>query len=63
VPTDIVAREARARRLLVLPESRCRFNASRPGTHLRSGYASRTPEEVIAGMDLLLASIAATTSK
>jgi hypothetical protein len=35
----------------------------RRGTHLRLGYASRTPEEIRAGMALLLASIAATTSK
>lgn len=60
---DAVAREARARGVLVLPESRYRFNADRPGTHLRLGYASRTPEEIDGGMSLLLASIAETTSK
>jgi GntR family transcriptional regulator/MocR family aminotransferase len=60
---DLVAREARARGVLVLPESRYRFNASCRGTHLRLGYASRTPEEIRAGMDPLLASIAAITSK
>lgn len=61
--SDIVAREARARGVLVLPESRYRFNADGPGTHLRLGYASRTPEEINGGMDLLLESIATTTSK
>jgi GntR family transcriptional regulator/MocR family aminotransferase len=61
--SDLVAREARARRLRVLPESRYRFKASHPGTHLRLGYASRTLEEINGGMELLLKSIAATTSK
>lgn len=61
--SDLIAREARARGVLVLPESRYRCNASGRGTHLRLGYASRAPEEIRAGMDVLLASIAATTSK
>lgn len=61
--SDIVARDARARGVLVLPESNYRFNAGRRGTHLRLGYASRTPEEIGAGMNLLLASLAATTAK
>lgn len=61
--SDAIAREARLRGLLVQPESRFRFNATRAGTHLRLGYASRTPEETHAGMSLLLAAIASTSSK
>ena len=58
VNSDAVAREAAARKVLVNPESQYRFAATRPGTHLRLGYASQTPQEIGAGVDLLLEAIA-----
>jgi GntR family transcriptional regulator/MocR family aminotransferase len=58
VNSDSVASEARERKLFVSPESRYRLPASRPGTHLRLGYASRTPQEIRAAADLLLQAIA-----
>jgi DNA-binding transcriptional MocR family regulator len=58
VDSDAVAQEAKARKVLVAPESNYRFAGSRPGTHLRLGYASQTPQEIRAGADLLLDAIA-----
>jgi GntR family transcriptional regulator / MocR family aminotransferase len=58
VNSDAVAREARARKVRVIPESQFRFAGARPGTHLRLGYASQTPQEIRAGAALLLAAIA-----
>jgi len=60
VNSDAVASEAKARKLLVSPESRYRLTAARPGTHLRLGYASRTPQEIRAAADILLEAIAST---
>ncbi|MHB8812376.1 MAG: MocR-like pyridoxine biosynthesis transcription factor PdxR [Steroidobacteraceae bacterium] len=57
VNSDAVAREAKARKVLVTPESQYRFAATRPGTHLRLGYASQTPQEIGAGAQLLLEAI------
>jgi len=54
VNSDAVAREAKARKVLVSPESHYRFAATRPGTHLRLGYASQTPQEIRAGVANLL---------
>lgn len=59
VDSDAVAREAAARKVLVYPESNYRFAGTRPGTHLRLGYASQTPQELRAGAELLLQAIAA----
>jgi len=58
VNSDSVARAAQARKLSVSPESRYRLTAGRPGTHLRLGYASRTPAEIRAAADLLFQAIA-----
>lgn len=57
VNSDAVAREAKARKVLVTPGSYYRLAGTRPGTHLRLGYASQTPEEIGAGARLLLESI------
>lgn len=59
VNSDAVTREAAARKVLVNPESQYSFAGTRPGTHLRLGYASQTPQEIRAGADLLLEAIAA----
>ena len=58
VNSDAVTREAKARKVLVTPESHYRFAGTRPGTHLRLGYASQTPQEIRAGAELLLESVA-----
>ena len=58
VNSDAVARAARTRKVLVTPESHFRFDGARPGTHLRLGYASQTPQEIGAGVELLLEAIA-----
>jgi GntR family transcriptional regulator/MocR family aminotransferase len=58
VNSDAVTREAAARKVLVNPESHYRFAGTRPGTHLRLGYASQTPPELRAGADILLEAIA-----
>ena len=57
VNSDSVASEARTRKLFVSAESRYRLTATRPGTHLRLGYASRTPQEIRAAADLLLQAV------
>lgn len=62
VNSDAVASEAKARKLSVSPESKYRLTATRPGTHLRLGYASRTPQEIRAAADLLLQAVAAIIS-
>jgi len=62
VNSDTVAQEAAARKVLVNPESNYRFAATRPGTHLRLGYASQTPQEIRAGAVLLLEAIASARS-
>jgi GntR family transcriptional regulator/MocR family aminotransferase len=59
VNSDAVTREAKARQVLVTPESRYRFAATHPGTHLRLGYANQTPQEIRAGANRLLEAIAA----
>ncbi|HEY1890785.1 MAG TPA: PLP-dependent aminotransferase family protein [Steroidobacteraceae bacterium] len=59
VDSDAVTREAKARKVLVNPESHYRFAATRPGTHLRLGYASQTTQEIRVGADRLLEAIAA----
>jgi GntR family transcriptional regulator/MocR family aminotransferase len=59
VDADAVAREAKARKVLVTPESHYRFAGTRAGTHLRLGYASQTPQEIRAGGHLLLEAIGA----
>lgn len=56
--SDAVAREAKARKVFVQPESRYRFTGTGAGTHLRLGYASQTPHESRAGIGLLLEAIA-----
>lgn len=58
VNSDAVVREAKARKVLVTPESNYQLAGTRGGTHLRLGYASQTPQEIRAGTDLLLEAIA-----
>jgi GntR family transcriptional regulator/MocR family aminotransferase len=59
VNSDAVTKEAKAKKVLVTPESHFRLAARRAGTHVRLGYASQTPQEIRAGTDLLLAAVAA----
>lgn len=62
VNSDAVAREAKGRKVLVTPESNYRIaparGGTRPGTHLRLGYASQGPQEIQGGADLLLEAVA-----
>jgi len=62
VNSDAVAQEAKARQVLVTPESNYRFAGAPAGTHLRLGYASQNSQEIRAGARLLLEAVAAVMS-
>ena len=52
--SDAVAARGAERGVFVTAESQYRAGSPRPGTHLRLGYASQTPEELEAGIGLLM---------
>jgi GntR family transcriptional regulator/MocR family aminotransferase len=56
VDSEAAAREAATRGVYVASESEFHPGAH-PGTHLRLGYASQTPEEIGAGMGLLMEAV------
>ncbi|MGE5625587.1 MAG: PLP-dependent aminotransferase family protein [Bacillota bacterium] len=55
--SDAVAARAAEAGVFVSTESEFRAGPSRTGTHLRLGFASQTPEEIRAGMELLLGAV------